>query len=127
MLVNVWTLWCPPCRSEMPALEQLERAHRPDGLDLVGVNVDARGDARTVRSFIRSTGVSYGIWLDPDARISEYLPMPALPATWLVDRSGHVTWSHVGKIDFDDPALAAALRDALHAKQLAAAGDDPTS
>jgi thiol-disulfide isomerase/thioredoxin len=117
VLLNVWTLWCLPCRSEMPVLESLHRVYQPAGLTLVGVNVDGRGDLPTVRSFVRTTGLTYRIWLDPDDGISAHLPAPSLPATWLIGRDGRIVWSRLGMVPPDDPELGTALRNALGAEQ----------
>jgi len=116
VLLNVWTLWCLPCRSEVPVLERLHRAYQPAGLTLIGVNVDARGDIPTVRNFIRATGVSYRIWLDPEDGVSAYFPTPSLPATWLIGRDGRIVWSRLGMVHPDDPELGTALRNALRAE-----------
>jgi len=127
VLLNVWTLWCLPCRSEMPVLEGLHRVYQPAGLTLVGVNVDARGDIPTVRSFVRTTGLTYPIWLDPDDGISARFPTPSLPATWLIGRDGRILWSRLGMVHPDDPELDTALRNALGAEQLARASGEPDS
>ena len=127
VLLNVWTLWCLPCRSEMRVLEHLHQAYEPAGLALVGVNVDARGDIATVRKFVRSSGVTYRIWLDPDDTVSSHLPTPGLPATWLIGRDGRIVWGHVGALRPDDPDLGTALRSALRDQQLARASGGLTS
>jgi len=118
VLLNVWTLWCLPCRNEIPVLERLQRAYRSAGLTLVGVNVDARGDVETVLNFVRSMGLTYGIWLDPDDGISAHFPTPSLPATWLIGRDGQVLWSRLGMVRPDDPELDAALQSALREEPL---------
>jgi cytochrome c biogenesis protein CcmG, thiol:disulfide interchange protein DsbE len=127
VLLNVWTLWCLPCRSEMPVLERLHRAYQPAGLTLIGVNVDARGDIATVRNFIRTTGLTYRIWLDPDDGVSAHFPTPSLPATWLIGRDGRIVWNRLGMVHPDDPELGTALRNALRAEQLARASGEPDS
>jgi len=113
VLLNVWTLWCLPCRHELPMLERLHRTYRSAGLTLVGVNVDARGDLPTIRKFVRANDLSFGIWLDPEKAVSSYLPTLSLPASWLIGRGGRIVWSHRGMIRDDDPGLGAALRSAL--------------
>src|SRR5690606_12874969 len=40
VLLNVWATWCAPCVEEMPALERLHRELAPEGLAVIGVNVD---------------------------------------------------------------------------------------
>jgi cytochrome c-type biogenesis protein len=127
VLLNVWTLWCLPCRSEMPVLERLYRTYEPAGFTLVGVNVDARGDTPTVRSFIRTIGVTYRIWLDPDDAVSTRFPTTGLPATYLIGRDGGLVWSRLGVVHPDDPELDSALRSALGAEQLARASGEPGS
>jgi thiol-disulfide isomerase/thioredoxin len=123
----VWTLWCLPCRTEIPVLERLYRAYEPAGLTLVGVNVDARGDIPTVRSFVRTAVLTYRIWLDPDDGISAHFPTASLPATWLIGRDGRIVWNRLGMVHPDDPELGTALRNALRAEQLARASGEPDS
>src|SRR5438874_2341670 len=31
VLINVWATWCPPCRAEMPAIQQSYAAYRDRG------------------------------------------------------------------------------------------------
>jgi cytochrome c biogenesis protein CcmG, thiol:disulfide interchange protein DsbE len=113
VLLNVWTLWCLPCRHELPTLERLHRTYRSAGLTLVGVNVDARGDLPTIRKFVRSNDLTYAIWLDPEKAVTAYLPTLSLPATWLIGRDGRIVWTHRGIIRAEDPELDATLRSAL--------------
>src|SRR5580693_8056269 len=40
LLVNFWATWCPPCISEVPALNQLQRALGPDGVVILGISED---------------------------------------------------------------------------------------
>jgi thiol-disulfide isomerase/thioredoxin len=37
VLINFWATWCPPCRAEMPDLIKLQREHRKDGLQIIGI------------------------------------------------------------------------------------------
>ena len=127
VLLNVWTLWCPPCRAEMSVLERLHRDYRPAGLALVGVNIDGRMDLPAVRSFLRQAGLTFDVWLDPDDAVSRRFPTPSLPATYLIARDGRIVWSRLGVVHPDDPELGTALRNTLRAEQLARAPGEPSS
>src|SRR5688500_13064847 len=49
VIVNLWASWCPPCLSEMPALERLHRELGKDGAVVVGVAADpGEADVRTI-------------------------------------------------------------------------------
>lgn len=52
LLVNFWATWCEPCRDEYPMLNDLAKQYAPQGLKLVGVNMDQDGDLILMRRFI---------------------------------------------------------------------------
>ncbi len=52
LLVNFWATWCEPCRDEYPMLNELAKQYAPQGLKVVGVNLDDDGDLILMRRFI---------------------------------------------------------------------------
>ena len=52
LLVNFWATWCEPCRDEYPMLNELAKQYAPQGLKVVGVNLDDDGDIILTRRFI---------------------------------------------------------------------------
>src|SRR5690625_7808372 len=51
VLLTIWATCCPPCRKEMPDLQELHERYSPAGLQGVGVSIDARHtEARAVDS-----------------------------------------------------------------------------
>jgi len=113
VLVNVWSVWCLPCRVEIPVLGRLQRRYAAAGLRVVGVNIDPRGDEPTVRSFVRGAGIPYPVWLDFDGSLSARFPRDGVPASYLLGRGGEVLWMRLGAIPEADPGLANALHRAL--------------
>lgn len=113
VLLNVWATWCAPCRKEIPELQALHEAHADEGLRVVGVTVDARGAEADVRQFAEQFGMTYDIWWDPDQTAVSRFGAMGVPLSVLIDRQGRIRWSHLGPFTQDDPALMAALREAL--------------
>lgn len=52
LLVTFWATWCEPCRDEYPMLSALAKQYAPQGLKVVGVNLDDDGDIILTRRFI---------------------------------------------------------------------------
>jgi len=101
VLLNFWATWCVPCREEMPALERLQRAYGDKGLVVVTVNFkETAVKARAFLEEFRATGPAL---LDPLGSAATRLRVIGLPATFLVDRDGRVTWKALGERDWDSP------------------------
>jgi thiol-disulfide isomerase/thioredoxin len=113
VLLNVWSVWCTPCRAEVPVLDGLYRTYRTAGLEMIGVNVDPRGDESTVRTYVRAAGMTYPVWRDPEDAIAARFPAAGVPRSYLIGRDGTLLWEHLGMIRRDDPGLRRAVQDAL--------------
>lgn len=86
LVINFWATWCPPCREEMPALQQVYDMHRNHGLVLIGVNF---GEAEEpVTRYAREIGVSFPLALDQNMAVARRYQVQGLPTTIFVDRKG---------------------------------------
>lgn len=111
VLVNFWATWCPPCRQEMPLLDQLHARYAPLGFSLLGVNVEQ--DSALAEQFLAEVPVGFPILLDPEERVSELYGVPAMPTTVLIDRSGTVRFVHYGYRPGDEEAVQNAVRSIM--------------
>ncbi len=115
VLLNVWATWCAPCREEIPYLQSLYDRHAPNGLEVIGVSVDARGSESTIREFSKDFRMTYPIWLDPDEKVQTLYMALGVPASYLIDRDGVLRWKHLGTVRPTDTSFTRALDEALGA------------
>jgi thiol-disulfide isomerase/thioredoxin len=113
VLLNIWATWCTPCKDELPVLEKLYASRAADGLELVGISIDAQGEEAKVRDFATTYGLTYPIWLDPTERVTATFLAVGVPASYLIARDGTLLWKKVGPIRENDPALGRLLDSAL--------------
>lgn len=113
VLLNVWATWCGPCRKEIPELRAIDARYRPEGLNIIGVTVDAEGMESQIADFVKEFRMDYILWHDPAERVSALFAIAGLPATFLIDRAGILRWKTTGPVVPGDTALDAAIRAAL--------------
>jgi cytochrome c biogenesis protein CcmG/thiol:disulfide interchange protein DsbE len=104
-LVNFFASTCPPCVTEMPALEQVKQ-EAAGKVQFVGIDV---GDTvEGTRSFVAGVKVTWDIGRDPRGDIATLLGSVGLPTTAVLDRDGAVVYKHLGPLNVDE--LRAELR-----------------
>jgi thiol-disulfide isomerase/thioredoxin len=113
VLVNFWATWCPPCRKEMPSLEQLYQTYRERGLRVLAIN--QWEDADHVFSYMGELNVfpAFPILFDPQSRVSEAWGVRGLPTSFLVDPEGRIVYRAVGGREFDHPAVIGLIEGLL--------------
>ena len=116
VLLNVWATWCLPCKEEIPYLESLNAKHAAQGLQIVGVSIDARGDDAKIEDFARDFRMSYPIWRDPDERVNARFLALGVPSTYLIDGNGVLRWKHLGTLRPTTVGFQAALDEVLREK-----------
>src|SRR5271155_4438744 len=52
---NFWARWCEPCRDEYPMIVELAKEFKPQGVSVIGVDMDDESDMNLVRRFIART------------------------------------------------------------------------
>jgi cytochrome c-type biogenesis protein len=113
VLLNFWATWCAPCRHETPFLDSLHVRRSGEGLEVVGVSVDAAQARADVDSFVRDLGVGYTILVDPQMRGLDRFGVLGLPASFLVDRDGILRWMRFGPVSGTDREFLDALESVL--------------
>jgi thiol-disulfide isomerase/thioredoxin len=94
-VINLWASWCPPCRREMPVLQQAQAAH-PD-LNLVFVN---QGETRqTIADFLAQQQLKLdNVLVDSHQQTGRALGQSALPTTLFFDARGRLVSVHLGAL-----------------------------
>jgi cytochrome c biogenesis protein CcmG, thiol:disulfide interchange protein DsbE len=107
--VNFWAISCEPCRTEMPAMQQLAEAY-PD--DLLVLGVDWGEEAGDVADFVERYGIDYPILLDPGLETYyRWAGTDGLPRHYFIGAEGTVLREIVGPLD---PArMVSVLEDLL--------------
>lgn len=88
ILINLWATWCPPCRSEMPAIQQVYEANRGRGLEVLAINMTYQDSETAAVEFAREHGLSFPILLDRTGAVGYRYQLRSLPTTFFVDRLG---------------------------------------
>jgi len=94
VIVNFWATWCPPCRAELPAFEEVYKNHRNEGLVIVGVDIAEPQDV--VTKFVADMGLTFPIALDSDGEALALYRVQGLPTTLFVGRDGTILDVTVG-------------------------------
>jgi peroxiredoxin len=98
VLVNFWATWCPPCREEMPSMEQLQRRMAQRPFAILGLSVDDSWEP--VNRFMKENGVTLPVYVDFDKKISTLYGSFKYPETYIVDKKGKVAYKVVGGTDW---------------------------
>jgi len=88
VVINLWASWCPPCRAEMPAIQQVYEKTKGRGLAVLAVNTTFQDSERAAAAFIQELGLTFLVPLDRDGTVSRQYQLRALPSTFFVDREG---------------------------------------
>jgi thiol-disulfide isomerase/thioredoxin len=95
MLVNFWFTSCPPCRREMPALQQAFETYGEE-VRFVGINVQDSGSA--IRTFVDELGVTYEMLRDINGNLVVANGISAFPTTLFIDSSGRIVKQVAGEL-----------------------------
>jgi thiol-disulfide isomerase/thioredoxin len=109
IVLNFWASWCPPCRSEAPALEQIATDTRDSGVQFVGVDIRESGSSDGP-NFVAGHHIDYPSFADQSSRIAlafrnSGVPPETPPSTLIIDRQGRIAARGLGEMSFSQLEL----------------------
>ena len=88
VMIDFWSSWCPPCRSEAPILAEAYERWSELGVEFVGVSIwDTEGD---VRDFVEQHGIKYPNAVDEDGQIAVEFGVRGIPEKFFVNPEGEI-------------------------------------
>ncbi len=96
VLMNFWTSWCPPCRSEMPFIQDTFADKKWADAGLVVLAIDIGESPSTVREFVENYGLTFPVLLDVARDVSLEYYVRGIPTTFFIDREGIIQDIRIG-------------------------------
>ncbi|PAE44122.1 redoxin domain-containing protein [Bacillus sp. 7884-1] len=97
VMLNFWATWCPPCKAEMPAMEEFHK-EAGDEVVILAVNIDPHLD---VKAFVDENGITFPIPLDAEDKVNETYQVLSIPTTYFIDTKGNIGNKFIGAMNLD--------------------------
>lgn len=90
VFLNFWATWCPPCREEMPYIEELYKER--DDVAIIGVSIPAEpsNGVDSIKSFLSENNYTFPTLLDINGDLGSYFNIMAYPTTIIINKSGEI-------------------------------------
>ncbi|MBU8917308.1 TlpA family protein disulfide reductase [Bacillus sp. FJAT-29953] len=98
VMLNFWATWCPPCKAEMPDMEQLHK-EAGDDITILAVNIDPQLD---VQGFVNEYKITFPILLDAEDAVNEKYQVLSIPSTYFIDSKGVIQNKFVGSMKLEE-------------------------
>lgn len=104
VFLNFWATWCPPCKAEMPYIEQLYKEYNKNNKDVVilGVaspNLDREGSKEDIIEFLQQEKYTFPVVMDNNGELAYQYGISAYPTTFIIGKEGYITQYVPGAMD----------------------------
>ncbi|TWE01666.1 peroxiredoxin [Neobacillus bataviensis] len=97
VMLNFWATWCPPCKAEMPEMEQFSKQIGDDTV-ILAVNIDPQLD---VQGFVNENKITFPILLDAEDKVNEAYQILSIPTTYFINSKGIIQNKYTGSMKLD--------------------------
>ncbi|GBG56397.1 thioredoxin-like protein YneN [Sporomusaceae bacterium FL31] len=94
-VINFWATWCPPCREEMPELNQFYQGYK-QAIAFYAINIQE--SPAKVNDYIHTNQLVFPVLLDRDGGIAKIFQINAIPTTVVIDKHGIIQYRKAGTV-----------------------------
>ena len=104
IFLNFWGTWCPPCRGEMPYIEEIynEYGENSNNIIILGVaapNLGREGSEEEIVSFLEENNYTFPVVMDFGGELVYKYGIGGFPTTFIINEDGEVVNKIVGAMD----------------------------
>ncbi len=97
VFVNFWATWCPPCRAEMPMIQELYNDYK-DKIEFVFVTSESW---ETVEKFYVKNNYNLPSYNSISLPPEKFTETNSIPASYLIDKKGNILISKTGSANWN--------------------------
>ena len=102
VLIFFWSIFCEPCKAELPVLQKLSRKYKEKGIEFVGVSIDGSPMKDAISAFVKQEDYGFRALIDelnPDEsfKVSDPYGVAGTPTVYIIDGKGVVRFAKVGR------------------------------
>ena len=99
IMLNFWATWCPPCRAEMPDMQEVFEENE---IMILAVNLtETEPGINSVESFVEDFGLTFPIMLDEDIEVANMYQIQPIPTSFMIDSEGRIQSIAMGPMNKD--------------------------
>ena len=104
VFLNFWATWCPPCREEMPYINELyeEYNNNQDDVVILGVafpNMGREGTEEDIKVFLVNNNYKFPVVFDDGGNMVIEYGINAFPSTFIINKDGYIDKYIPGAMD----------------------------
>ncbi|OYD08098.1 TlpA family protein disulfide reductase [Paludifilum halophilum] len=88
-LINLWASWCPPCKVEMPHIQEAYEKYG-EQVNFRMVNLTSLDDKEKMKQYVKKEKFTFPILLDESGEVGEKYQAFSIPQTYIVNEKGEV-------------------------------------
>lgn len=112
VFVNFWATWCPPCREEMPSIQNLYNQFRDQG-GFRMVTILYRDDYQKAMAYLKDNNYDFPVVVDIDGKTAMAYGVTGVPETYIVDKKGTLRQKMIGPFDWSSPEAISFMSDLM--------------